>query len=156
MSGFVLSYDNLKHWCERQGFPIRENPQMRQLAVSYRILDRDCPLLLIPQDDVHLVTLAMLLPVRVPAERAAAVGEALNLLNHNAYMGAWVLDPERGEIYFRVTLPGLDNEYTDQGLHLAARLVVSTVEALAPRIDKLLSTDAAPRSVLPMPVAAPS
>ena len=52
--------------------------------------------------------------------------ESLARLNGSSYMGAWVLHFDKGEVYFRVTLPALDNEYTDQGLFFAARVVVST------------------------------
>jgi hypothetical protein len=137
MAGFVLSTENLLSWCQRQGLPCQHNAALGQLAIPYRVLDRDCPLLFIPRPDVHMLTLAMVLPFQVPDERVPAVREAISLLNDLTYMGAWVLSQDAGEIYFRLTLPVLDNEYSDPGLHLCARTIVSTVEAVASGLQRV-------------------
>lgn len=149
MPGFVLTFDNLKSFCERQKFQFLVNSELEQLAVLYKILGKDAPLILIPRLERNMVTLALALPFRVPVERHSQLSEALARLNASSYMGAWVLNFDKGEIYFRVTLPALDNEYTDQGLFFAARIVVSSAEAMAQRLADVVAGTLAPRDILP-------
>lgn len=137
MAKLTLTYENIQAWCDRQGFKYLTNPQAGQLAVLYRILEHDAPLQILPYPDRGMVTFAMSLPFAVPAERYPFVKEALTQLNSRSYMGAWVLNPDKGEIYFRVTLPALDNEYSDQGLFFACRVVVSSSEGAAPALFRI-------------------
>jgi hypothetical protein len=149
LPGFVLNFENLKSFCERQKFQFLVNVELGQLAVLYKILGKDAPLILIPRLERGMLTLALALPFRVPLERYPLIGEALARLNASSYMGAWVLNFEKGEIYFRVTLPALDNEYTDQGLFFAARVVVSSAEAMAQRLSDVMAGTLAPKDILP-------
>lgn len=149
MAGFVLNFDNLKSFCERQNFQFMMNEELGQIAVLYRILDQDAPLIFIPRLERGMVTLAMALPFRVPLERYPHIGESLARLNASSYMGAWVLNFDKGEVYFRVTLPALDNQYTDQGLFFAARVVVSTAEAIAGRLADVVAGKLEPADILP-------
>jgi hypothetical protein len=131
MPGYLLNYQNLKAFCERQNFRFLQNDERGQLAVVYPLLEKEALLQLLPFADRHMVTLAMAMPFLVPAARFSAVAEALTRLNARTYMGTWVLNTDKSEVYFRVTLPALDNEWTDDSLLFAARVVVSTAEQFA-------------------------
>lgn len=149
MAGFPLTFDNLKSFCERQKFQYLSNAELGQLAVLYKILGKDAPLMIIPRTERGMVTLAITQPFTVPLERYPLIGEALARLNASSYMGAWVLNFDKGEIYFRITLPSLDNEYTDQGLFFAARVVVSSAEAMAQRLMDVMTGALPPAEIIP-------
>jgi hypothetical protein len=149
VSGFVLSFDNLKSFCDRQRFTFKINEELGQLAVLYRILGQDAPIIIIPRPERGMLTLAVVLPFAVPLARYPFVVEALARLNAAAYMGTWVLNFDKGEIYFRVTLPALDNLYTDEGLFLAARVVVSTSEGMAQRLSEVIAGTLLPKDIFP-------
>ncbi len=59
-------------------------------------------------------------------------------------MGTWVLNTDKSEVYFRVTLPALDNEWTDDSLLFAARVVVSTAEQFAADLLRIASDSPTP------------
>jgi hypothetical protein len=149
VAGFTLTFDNLKSFCERQQFQYLSNTELGQLAVLYKILGKDAPLIIIPRLERGMMTLTITLPFSVPLERYPLIGEALARLNASSYMGAWVLNFDKGEVYFRVTVPALDNEYTDQGLFFAARVVVSSAEAMAQRLTDIVSGALAPKDIIP-------
>lgn len=130
MSGFVLNYANLKSWAERLGLTFRYSDEVGQIAVLCRLLDIDVPLVFIPRPERGMLTLAVTLPFVVPAERFAEVAQALTLLNARSFMGAWILNADKGEIYFRITVPALDVSYSDQALRFVAGLVASSAETL--------------------------
>ncbi|HMU40801.1 MAG TPA: YbjN domain-containing protein [Pseudomonadota bacterium] len=131
MAGYLLNYQNAKAFCERQNFRFLDNAERGQLAVVYPVLEHETLLQILPFLDRSMVTFAMALPFVVPPSRFSAVSEALTRLNARIYMGTWVLNSDKGEVYFRVTLPALDNEWTDDALLFAARVVVSTTEEFA-------------------------
>lgn len=131
MAGYLLNYQNLKAFCERQQFRFLQNEERGQLAVVYPLLEHEALLQILPFLDRNMVTLAMTLPFVVPPSQFALMSEALTQLNARTYMGTWVLNSDKGEVYFRVTLPALDNEWTDDAVLFAARIVVSTAEEFA-------------------------
>ncbi len=131
MASYLLNYQNLKAFCERQNFRFLQNDERGQLAVVYPILGKDALLQLLPFSDRNMVTLAMAMPFLVPSTRFQAVSDALTRLNARTYMGTWVLNIDKAEVYFRVTLPALDNLWTDDSVLFAARMVVSTAEQFA-------------------------
>ncbi len=131
MPPFSLTFDSLSSLCQRQGLPFKVNEDTGQIAVLYRILDEDAPLYVIPHAGRGMVSFVLPLPFRVPLARLPLVGEAAMQLHRAARMGTWVVDPEAGELSFRVTLPVYGAEYTDDGILFVTRVVVSTVEAAA-------------------------
>ncbi len=143
MAGYLLNYQNLKAFCERQQFRFLQNEERGQLAVVYPLLEHEALLQILPFLDRNMVTLAMTLPFVVPASKFALVSEALTKLNARTYMGTWVLNSDKGEVYFRVTLPALDNEWTDDSVLFAARIVVSTAEEFAAALFRIAQPAAA-------------
>jgi hypothetical protein len=131
MPHFMLTPENLAHFCERQNFQFQQTEQ-GQIAVLYQIMGQPSPLQMLPWPDRNMVTLAVTLPFTVPNERFSAVSEALTAANSMSFMGTWVLNTDNGQIYFRDTLATLDNQYSDDGLLFVARIVVSSAERLAP------------------------
>src|SRR3954469_11996349 len=123
---FVLTYPHLKSWADRLRVPYRFNEEVGQVAVLTRVMDADVPLVFIPRPDRGMLTMAVTLPFAVPGERYPAIGESLTILNARSYMGAWILNSDKGEIYFRITVPAMDLEYSDETLRSFASLVVSS------------------------------
>lgn len=147
MSGFVLNYANIKSWAERLGLAFRYSDEVGQIAVLCHVLDVDVPMVFIPRSERGMLTLAITLPFTVPPERFAEVGAALTVLNARSYMGAWILNADKGEIYFRITVPALDVTYTDQALRFVAGIVASSAETLAARLHAIAKEGAPAASV---------
>jgi len=145
---FVLSYENLKAWCERQKYEYRANDELGQLAVNYALLGQPSPLMILPHLSRGMVMLAMRQPYEVPADRRAAIVEATAILNSTSLMGAWTVNRETGEVFFRVTVAALDIGYTDQGLLHVARVVVGTSEKAAPALRSVALDGADPSKAI--------
>lgn len=147
MSGFVLNYANIRSWADRLGLAYRYSDEAGQIALPCRLLDVDVPMVFIPRAERGMLTLAITLPFQVPSERFTEVGAALTILNARSYMGAWILNSDKGEIYFRVTVPALDVTYSDQALRFIAGVVVSSAETLAASLHAVAKQGAAAASV---------
>ncbi len=144
---FILTYPNLKGWADRLRVPYRFNEEVGQVAVLTRVMDADVPLVFIPRLDRGMMTMAVTLPFTVPEARNPAVGESLTILNARSYMGAWILNADKGEIYFRITLPAMELEYSDETLRVFAALVVSSAEAMAKLLYSVAHQDAKPQVI---------
>jgi len=147
MGSFSLSYNTVKAWAERLRLPFRANDEAGQIAVRCRLLDSDVPLLFIPRPERDMLTVAITLPFVAPTERFAPLSTALATLNVRSYMGAWILNPERGEVYFRVTLPTLETGFSDDALRFVARVVLSSAEAMAQPLFAISHEGASPEIV---------
>jgi hypothetical protein len=148
---FVLSYDNLKVWAARLearlGVPYRFNDEAQELALRALVMETYVAVVLIPRPERGMLTLAVRLPFSVPSERYPAIGESLTILNARSYMGTWVLNFDKGEIYFRITLPARDLEYSDETLHSIACLVEGAAESMAKPLYAVAHQDASPQLV---------
>ncbi|HMU38862.1 MAG TPA: YbjN domain-containing protein [Pseudomonadota bacterium] len=144
MNSFSLSYRTVKAWAERLKLPFRANDDAGQIAVRCRLLENDVPLLFVPRPERDMLTVAITLPFVVKTDRFDAITTALSTLNVRSYMGAWILNPERGEVYFRVTLPTLETEFTDDALRFVARVVLSSAEAMAQPLYSIALDEANP------------
>lgn len=147
MPHYPLTFENLTSFCDRQSLRYKLNMELKQLALQYRLLDREAPLYIVTRPERSMVTLAMPLPFAVPAERLPFIGEAVTRLNSATFMGTWILNVETGEVYFRVTLPSRDAEYGDHCLLFVLRLVVSTVERAAKGLHQIAFGDATVQQV---------
>lgn len=147
MPGFVLNYANLKSWAERLQLPFRYNEEAGQIAVMSRVLDVEVAVVFIPRHERGMLTMALTMPFAVPRERFPQVGQALTLLNARSYMGAWILNAEKGEIYFRITVPALDVSYTDTSLRFVATVVVSSAETMARPLRAVACEGARPETI---------
>jgi hypothetical protein len=144
MDRFTLSFDSLKAWCQRQNYEFSENAELGQLAIHYQLLGQRTPVMVLPEPARGMVMFVMRQPFVVATERQAAMLEAVNHLNASTYMGAWSLNRERGEVFFRVTVPALDIAYTDAGVLHVARVAVGTSERAAPALRAIALENADP------------
>jgi hypothetical protein len=148
---FQLTYGNLKSWATRLearlGVPCRYSDEVQQLAVRAWVMDTAVALVLIPRPERGMLTLAVTLPFAVPSERHAAISESLTILNARSFMGAWILNTEKAEIYFRITVPAKDLEYSDETLHFVASLVESSAEAMAKPLYAVAHQGATPELI---------
>lgn len=144
MNSFLLSYRTVKAWAERLKLPFRANEETGQIAVRCRLLDSDVPLLFVPRPEREMLTVAITLPFTVDNERFSPIEVALSSLNVRSYMGAWILNQEQGEVYFRVTLPTLETEFSDEALRFVARVVLGSAEAMAAPLREIAKAGADP------------
>jgi hypothetical protein len=92
MTRFALGFESLRSLCERRGLPFKTHEDTGQIALLHRVLDEDAPMYLVPHAGRALVSVVLPVPFRVPADRRAAVAEAVNRLNVAACAGCWALD----------------------------------------------------------------
>ena len=78
----------------------------------------------------------------VPPARRAELARACNLLNARTFLGAWVLNMEAGELYFRHTVLTAGVLFEDAGVRALLQVVVGTVELHVDRLQAVL--DGAP------------
>jgi hypothetical protein len=145
---FQLSFETLKAWATRQKYEFSENAQLGQLAIHYQLLGQPAPLMVIPQADRGLLMLVMRQPYQVPEERRAEVARACSLINSQVFMGACVINSQTGELFFRVSIPMIDTQYSDQGVLHVARIAVGTSEKLAPALKAVALDGADPVKLL--------
>ncbi len=123
---FVLSFANLKAWCVRNDYEHQANDELEQIALIYRLMDKLTPLMVIPQPGIFVF--AMRQPYQVPPDRVAAVLTATNRLNALSFLGAWSVNEETREVFFRVAAIVDDVHYTDSSLLTLAQAVVGNSE----------------------------
>lgn len=143
---FELDGASVEAWCRRQGYMYRAADG--QVIVEYTVLGLPAPLVFLPQLDRGMVMLVMRQPYAVPAARFVAVTQAATILNASSFMGAWVLNDEKAELYFRVSIVALDTRYTDESLLHVARVVVGSSEVAAPVLRAIALDGAEPGAAI--------
>ena len=134
---YPLDYDALKDFCERQGLAIFVNEELKQLAIP--LPDRDgFALRLVPRTDRGMLTVAFPLPGTIPEDRLEELARAANLLNSRTFLGAWVVNAESQEMYFRQTVHTEGVLYTDHAVRELLQTVIGTADGLVGRLDLVL------------------
>ncbi len=145
MQNFPLTLDHIRAWCDHRELKSVFNPEVGQLA--FVAAPGAQPVRVWPHPKRNMVTLLQALPTLVPPERRSAVGEAIGLLNSSSFMGAWAMNSDKGEVYFRITLPIEGALWSDDGLAFITRVLIGTVSGLQPKL-LAVSEGAAPQSVM--------
>lgn len=128
MESFAMDLEGVKAWCGRQNLKFLENAAAGQLLIPRG--EKDAPIRFIARPERQMSTLAVVLPFQAPADRRAEVAQACNALNSSSFMGAWVMNNQSGEIYFRLTLPTGGATFTDEGLMFLVRVLIGTADAV--------------------------
>ncbi len=123
---FELTFANLKAWCVRNDYDHQANEELEQIALIYRLMDKLTPLMLIPQPGI--VVFAMRQPYQIPPDRVAAVLQATNRLNALSFLGAWSVNEESRELFFRVAAIVDSIHYTDSSVLALAQAAVGNSE----------------------------
>lgn len=134
---YPLDLAAVRGFCERNGVPYVVNDELGQLAIPRP--DRpQWAVRVVPRPERGMLTVAYPLPGRIPEERIPALQAAAGLLNARTYMGAWVLNTDTGELYFRVTTLTDHVLYDDESLKQLLQVVIGTVERMVPKLDRVL------------------
>jgi hypothetical protein len=150
MDTFHLDLAAMRAWCDRNGIRYIENEKLGQIAIP-RPLEPGWMMRIIPHDDRGMITFAMPLPVVVPADRQDEVLRAAMLANSATFMGSWVLNFAKGELYFRLTLPTTAVAYSDESVRNLVQITIGTAEAVAGKFKKVISEGASHRIMLDRP-----
>ncbi len=152
--GFALAPEAVKAWCDRNNIQFVVNEELGQLGIPLP-LGEGYLLRVITRADRHMMTLVVPLPVRVPPALINEVSKATALANSATFMGAWVLNHGKGEIYFRVTLPTKGVTYTDEGFKWVLDVMVQSLRAVVPSLGRILREGAPAASILNAPKPGP-
>ncbi len=133
----TLDYESLKEFCERQGLAYFTNDELQHIA-SPNPDRKGWALRLVPRPERGMLTFAFPLPGELPDDRIEALSLAANLLNARTFLGAWVVNREMAEMYFRQSVPTTGVLYTDDAVRELMQIVIGTVEMMLPRLDRVL------------------
>ncbi len=134
---YALDYDSVMEFCTRQGLTFLKNDELKQLAIPRQ--DRQgWAIRVVPRPERGMLTVAYPLPGKIPDERLAELQKAANLLNSRTFLGAWVLNPDTKEMYFRQTVITDNVTYTDASVKELMQIVIGTTEMMVPRLQAVL------------------
>ncbi len=152
--GFELSLEGMKAYCDRNEVKFLVNEELQQLGIP-TALGKGFLLRVIPRPSRHMLTFALPLPLRVPPGLHGEVSRAVALCNSSMFMGAWVLNQGKGELYYRVTVPTAGVSYDDASVQFLLSVMVTTVRSTADALGKIVMEGAPASLVLqkPKPVA---
>ena len=147
MELFALTLDGVKSWCERKKLRYMTNEPLGQIAIP-RPVDPPQSIRVIPRPERGMLTFAVALPFAIPKDRHLAVDQALSLANSATFMGAWVLNHQRNEAYFRITVPTRGVAYDDAAVEYLLQIVIATVDRVTPGLRAVALEGAPPERVL--------
>ncbi|MGM0578621.1 MAG: YbjN domain-containing protein [Myxococcota bacterium] len=122
---FPLTLESVEAWCERMGLVCGRTEDGGQVVIP-RPGEGAIPIRIIDRPDRQMTTFGMVMPWEVPEDRMDAVSRAVADANASMFMGAWVLNTDSGQLYYRVTVPAGPVLYTDEGLKHVVELLVGT------------------------------
>ena len=145
--GFTLSKDAVQAWCDRNEITYHHNEELKQLGIPLP-LGEGVMLRVLDRPDRNMLTLAVPLPTRVPPALIQEVSKATAMANSGTFMGAWVLNHGKGELYFRISLPTGGVEYTDPGFKWVLDVTVQTMRSVIPAFVAILKGEGTAEHVL--------
>jgi hypothetical protein len=139
---FTLDLDSFVDYCERNAIGYVVNEALGQVALP-RPDAEGWALRFVPRPERGLATVAFPFPGRIPRERVAEMARGANLLNARTYLGAWVVNLEARELYFRQSVGTVGVQFDDRGLRELLQVVVGSVDVSIERWDRVLQGEPA-------------
>lgn len=138
MSGtFPLDLEAFVGFCERNAIAYVVNDALQQVSVPRPESD-GWALRFIPRPERGMATIAYPLPGQIPPDRLAELARAANLLNARTYLGAWVVNDEAAELYFRQSVGTEGVLFDDHGVRQLLQTVIGSVEVCLQRWERVL------------------
>jgi hypothetical protein len=128
--GFALDIAALEAWCGRVGLACARSDDGSQLIIP-RPGEGAAPLRALAYPDRGLLSFAIRLAGEVAPARRAAVLDRVARANAVVFMGAWVLNSDLGQLYFRLTVPTRGVAYTDASVKTLVEITIGTAMASA-------------------------
>ncbi len=153
--GFELGLDAIKQWCDANEVTYLENAELGQLAIPTPI-GQQFAIRIIPRPERQMMTFALPLPVRIAPALRPEIARAAGLANSATFMGAWVLNHGKGELYFRITLPSDGVRYSGDALKRLLQIVAMSVRTLLPAWQQIIEHGAPADVILPQRQAPPA
>ena len=144
---FKLSLKTLKTFCDRNEIQYLENEQLGQIGIPTP-LGQGIMIRVIPQEERNMVTLALPIPLQVPPNLIQEVARATSLANSGLFMGAWVLNHAKGELYFRISLPVQGVSFNDEALLFSLNVIVGTVRGVGDAFLNIIREGAPAESIM--------
>lgn len=142
MQTFPLDLDTLMAFCERHAIEALRDDEHHQVVIP-RPGAEGWALRAVFRPERSMATFALPLPGTIPEDRRTELARAANLLNSRTFMGAWVLNPTAGELYFRQTVGTQGVLFDDEGLKRMMQTVLGTVEVTIERLNRVLQGEPA-------------
>ena len=130
MQPYALNLETLAQWCVRQKLNYLVQEQAAMVVIPRG--PSEAPVRAIYRGDRSMLSWIIGLPLIVPEDRRAELARAVTLLNSGSFMGAWVLNQQNGELYFRITVPTHQTTWTDDAVMYVVRVLMGTADAAAP------------------------
>lgn len=91
---------------------------------------------LVPLEDEELLVTITSFPIKVPEDKRFLFASLLNNLNHSLLLGFYVMDPEDGEITFRISCP-VDGGAINNNIVIVS--VCTSIQTFDKHLPELLS-----------------
>lgn len=138
MSGtFPLDLEAFVGFCERNAISYVVNDALQQVSVP-RPDAEGWAVRFVPRPERSMATIAYPLPGRIPADRLPELARAANLLNARTYLGAWVVNADAAELYFRQSVGTEGVLFDDHGVRQLLQTVIGSVEVCLQRWEQVL------------------
>jgi hypothetical protein len=147
MANFELSMEGIAEWCKRKGVPHRVADN-GQIHIPHPA-NANWVIRVIARQDRNMVSFGLVVPYPIPEDRYEELNKTISYLNSRTFMGAWVLNHGSNSLYFRITLPGGDTIYSDEGLLFVMQVIFGTSNASGEVIRKVVKDGATYELAMP-------
>jgi hypothetical protein len=149
------NFDTLCHHFEAEQFAFTPHPEAHVIEAGFDLSRTSVRFFAHAPPDEALLTFLLILPVAIPAERRAAMGEFLHRLNQSIRAGAFELNYDEGEVRFALaTLLAPDQTVPVEALQVWLTLAMTQVDGFSPALMKVAFGNASPAHALEQAEAA--
>ncbi|MGC8990924.1 MAG: YbjN domain-containing protein [Verrucomicrobiia bacterium] len=122
------------------------HPDVHVVVANLQLIHTCATLVAHAQPNEPFVSIMVTLPVNMPAERRAAVGELLHRLNYDLRIGTFEFSYDDGEVRFHVSVLLPSKNYNLSGKALLHWLAVAmhSLDGFSPTILRVATTNVSP------------
>jgi hypothetical protein len=101
----VKGYDDLVNLLKQENVKHKADATAKAVALGVRSGDLEAPMLIRWQESDGLVQFVQTMPFEIPAERIAAMENAITRVNHALAFAGFGMDHRKRTMYFRMSVP---------------------------------------------------
>jgi len=128
----------LQAFYEKVEWPMVQVPGEAILTTTYEGTHGQWVFVVVPHEDLRVVTMFSRSPMECPPERFGEVSVFLERVNFGMTYGAWVMDREDGEIRFRIGLDVSEGEPSEHLLMRSTLLCITAMDSLLPALRAVI------------------
>lgn len=140
------NYETLCQHLESNDVKFESHPGEQILLAGLELSNAQATLLIHAPANEPFCSIMIVLPVVVPAERRAAMGELLHRLNYDLRVGSFEFGYDEGEVRFNLTilLPDASSDLSAGSLRHWLSIAVHTLDGFCPAILRVAFSNVSP------------